>query len=121
MVGYNNHTIYQVHIKEQNKVIRVKNFWIFEDYKSKIATNLPDYNNGTPTFQKFLLGDNDNNKKKNLQTCEGKKHIISTCKKGQKVKNTKFILSTITNSQKFHLGRTVKLSAKAQEIKNLID
>lgn len=34
LVGYNGHTIYRVHIKEQNKVIRVKDFRIFEDYES---------------------------------------------------------------------------------------
>ena len=36
LVGYNGHTIYQVHIKEQNKVIKVKDLRIFEDYESKL-------------------------------------------------------------------------------------
>lgn len=66
LVGYNSHTIYGIHIKEQNEVIWVKDLRIFEDYKSKIATKLPDYNNGIPTFQGFLLGDNDEDKKESL-------------------------------------------------------
>ena len=119
LVGYDGHTIYRVHIKEQNKVIRVKDLRIFEDYKSKIATDLPDYNNGTPTFQGFLLEDNDDDKEESLQTREGQKHITSTRGKGRKVENAESIPSTITNPHKSRSGRTVKLSAKAQEAKDL--
>ena len=119
MVGYDGHTIYRVHIKEQNKVIRVKDLWIFEDYESKIATDLPDYNNGTSTFQGFLLGDNDDDKEESLQIRESQKHITSTREKGRKVENAESIPSTITNPQKSRSGRTVKLSAKAQEAKDL--
>ena len=70
LVGYNGHTIYRVHIKEQNKVIRVKDLRIFENYKSKSATNLPDYDNGMPTIQGFILDDNDDDKEESLQNSE---------------------------------------------------
>ncbi len=59
LVGYDGHTIYRVHIKEQNKVVRVKDLQIFEDYETKVITDLPDYENDTPAFQGFLLEDND--------------------------------------------------------------
>lgn len=85
LVGYDNYTIYWVHIKEQNKVIQVKNLWIFKDYKSKSATKLPDYNDGTLTFQKFMLDNNNNDKEKNLQTGEGQKVNIEQLYEGWKI------------------------------------
>ncbi len=146
LVGYNCHTIYPVHIKEQNKVIRVKDLWIFEDYESKVATDLPDYENGTPTFQGFLLEDN-NDKEESLQSREdrkvseeqsregrkvskkkpreGQKVNIEemqplTREKSQKLRNAEPILSTTTSiNHKSRSGCTVELSAKAQETKNL--
>lgn len=33
LVGYNGHTIHRVYIKDQNKVIRVKDLRIFEDFE----------------------------------------------------------------------------------------
>lgn len=59
-MGFDGHTIYKVHIKDQNRVIRVKNFRIFEDYKSKGSTELPDYSESLSTFQGFFHLDNDN-------------------------------------------------------------
>lgn len=60
LVGYNGHTIYRVHIKEQNKFIWIKNFYIFEDYKTKESTKLPDYTRNLRTFQSFCYKhDND--------------------------------------------------------------
>lgn len=50
LVGYNSHTIYPVYIKDQKKVIQVKNICIFKDYKTKVSTNLPDYNKDKPMF-----------------------------------------------------------------------
>lgn len=58
LVGYG-HTIYRVHVKDQKRVIRVKDLRIFEDYEAKKSTKLPDYLKGLPTFQGFLLADND--------------------------------------------------------------
>lgn len=40
----------------------MKDLRIFEDYASKGSTELPDYSEGTPTFQGFLLADNDDEK-----------------------------------------------------------
>lgn len=58
-MGYNGHTICRVYLKDQKKVIWEKDLHIFEDYGSKSSTKLPDYNEGTPTFQGFLFTDND--------------------------------------------------------------
>lgn len=43
LVDFDGHKIYRVHIKEQNRVIRVKDLQIFEDYKAKKSTKLSDY------------------------------------------------------------------------------
>lgn len=43
LVGYEGRTIYKMYIKAQNKVIRVKDFQIFEDFEIKLSTNLPNY------------------------------------------------------------------------------
>ena len=135
LVGYDCHTIYRVHIKEQIKVIIVKDLRIFGDYESKVATDLPDYENGTPMFQEFLLEDN-NDKEECLQSREGRKvkrkqaredqkvnteeMQPSTRGKSQKVRNAEPILSTTTSTNhKSRSGRTVKLSVKAQEKKDL--
>lgn len=135
LVGYNSYTIYQVHIKEQNKAIRVKDLQIFKDYKSKSASNLPDYYaNGMPMLQRFILDDNNDNKKESLQADEGQKvnskwprdsrkvktektqQTSSNRGKGRKVGIAEHIPSTSTKSRS---SRTVKLSAKAQEAKTL--
>lgn len=43
LVGFNNHTIYRVHIKEQNKIIRIKDQQIFEDLIVNIYFSLSDF------------------------------------------------------------------------------
>lgn len=62
LVCYDNLTIYQVYIKSQKKIIQVKNFSIFEHYKTKATSKIFEFNENIPTFQKFFLGDNDNEK-----------------------------------------------------------
>lgn len=49
-MGYNSYKISQVYIKDQNKVIQIKNLWIFKDYKIKTLTKLFDYNEDKPVF-----------------------------------------------------------------------
>lgn len=58
LVGFDGHTIYRVHIEEQNQIIRVKDLRIFKDTEIKENTLLPFYKN-EPMFQGFLLEDND--------------------------------------------------------------
>lgn len=50
LVGYDGYTIYRIHLKDQKKVIQIKNLYIFKDYESKFFTKLPDYSEGTSTF-----------------------------------------------------------------------
>ncbi len=59
LVDFDGHTIYRVHIKDQKRVIRVKDLRIFEDYKAKKSTKLPNYSESLTTFQGFLHTDND--------------------------------------------------------------
>ena len=49
LVGFDGHTIYRIHIEEQNRVIRVKDLRIFEDMETKENTLLPSYED-KPTF-----------------------------------------------------------------------
>lgn len=120
MVGYDGHIIYWVHITEQNKIIKVKNLRIFENHKSKNATDLPDNDNSIPTFQEFILDDNDDDKKESLQNSDENQKVntekiqqtSTTCGKSQKIRTVEHISSTCT---KFQSGHTVKPSAKAQE------
>lgn len=58
LVGFDSYTIYRVHIKEQNQVIRVKDLCIFKDTETKENILLPSYKD-KPTFQGFFLEDND--------------------------------------------------------------
>ncbi len=64
LIGYDDHTIYRIYLKDQKKVIRVKDLRIFEDYATKSSTRLLDYSKGNPTFQSFLLAANDDEQDK---------------------------------------------------------
>ena len=77
LVGYDGHTIYRVYIKDQKKVIRVKDLRIFEDYETKKSTDLPDYDE-RPTFQGFLFEDNDEGSEKESSTCAESRKVTST-------------------------------------------
>lgn len=77
-VGYNDHTIYRVHIKDQKKVIRVKDLRIFENNETKISTELPDYDEGKPTFQGFLSKDDDKGSKELMSTCDDRRKVRGT-------------------------------------------
>lgn len=54
LVGYNRHAIYKIFIWSQNKVIQVKNLWIFKDISEKITTILPDFEK-KPMFEDFFI------------------------------------------------------------------
>ena len=58
LVGYDGHTIHRIHIKDQNKVIRVEDFRISEDFEIKPFINLPDYKD-KPIFEGFFLKDGE--------------------------------------------------------------
>lgn len=62
LVGFNEHTIYQVYIEEPSGIIRAKNLSIFEDTEIKRDMILPYYKE-EPKFQGFLLDDNDDKEK----------------------------------------------------------
>ncbi len=49
LVGFDGHTIYGVHVEEQNKVIKVKDLQIFEDTTAKKHSALPNFEE-KPTF-----------------------------------------------------------------------
>lgn len=84
LVSYNSYTIYKIYIKDQNKVIRVKNLWIFEDFKTKASINLLDYQN-KPTFERILIADREKNSKEEKAISSQK---IASSQLGQKVDNT---------------------------------
>ena len=125
----------------------MKNLRIFEDYKSKFSTELSDYSTGTPTFQGFLLADNDNEQLEDLHsTRTGRKakdaEIANQSplprNKSQKVNDAEPIPSIVTiptsRDQKIDdtefrtedamkktcTGRIIKLSAKAKNAKKVL-
>lgn len=59
MIGYDGDTIYRVYLENHRKIIWIKDVRIFEDDENKLSIDLSDYSEGTPTFQGFLLIDND--------------------------------------------------------------
>lgn len=52
LVKYNKYTIYNVYIWDENKVIHIKNLYIFKDYKFKAEIKFLTYQN-THIFQGF--------------------------------------------------------------------
>ena len=104
-MGYNSHIIYRVHLKDQKKIIQVKDLCIFENYESKFSIELLDYSESTPTFQEFLFADNNNKQLEDLfLTCIGRKvkdveianQFLPPCNKGQKVNDAKPISLIVT-------------------------
>ncbi len=83
LVGYVGHTIRSVHIKDQNKVIRVKDLRIFEDFETKLSKDLPDYQE-KPTFEGFLLADREKDSEEE-EAIPNQKAALSQL--GQKVNN----------------------------------
>ena len=122
LVGYDGHTIYRVHIREQNKVIRIKDLRIFEDYEAKTFTELPEYKN-TPTFSGFLLSDDDDEATSDTQMLDvGRKSNNATGasestpskvtpRKGRKVTTR----DENTETRKSRPGRTIRPTQKAQD------
>ena len=88
LVGFDGRTIYRVYIKDQNKVIQVKDFWIFEDYETKESTELPDYSESLSTFQSFLHID------------EEEERELPVPSVGRKVKNAREEEQSSSGSQK---------------------
>ena len=78
LVGYDTYIIYRVYIKDQKKVIRVKDLCIFENYETKSSIEVLNYDD-KPTFQGFFSENND----------ERSEELASTYVEGQKVENTK--------------------------------
>lgn len=146
LVGYDSYTIYWLYLKDQKKVIWVKTLCIFEDYKSKFSTKLPDYSEDTSIFQRFLLADNNNkqledllltcagwktkdveianqslpplNKSRKINDIESIPSIITTStSRGQKIEDAKF--RTEDAMKKTRIGRIIKLSAKDKDAKKV--
>ena len=88
LVGFDGRTIYRVQIKDQNKVIQVKDLQIFKDYKTKKSTELSDYSESLSIFQSFLYTD------------EEEERELPIPQAGRKVKNAKEEEQSSSGSQK---------------------
>ena len=113
LVGYDGHTIYKVHIEEQQKVIRVKDLRVFEDTVAG-DTNLPTFD-GKPTFEGFLATDNDDDQSirpstsKEIAPTQTKEP--TTSRSGRKVKPTVKVLdNNSTKNSLLHSRRKVELA-----------
>lgn len=103
LIGYNRYTIYKIYIKEQNKVIWIKDFCIFEDYKTKKFIKLSYYFNELPTFQDFYYKDNDKELEKIISCTSQKistreKDLNTRTKKSQETPQLPLPTSTCVNN-----------------------
>ncbi len=126
LVGFDGHTIYRVHIKDQNKVIQVKDLRIYEDITSKATTFLPDFE-GRPTFDGVQVPEEQSPSDKNNASEEEKNAPKRPSKKPTKVragreeennKASKEENAAETLPQrpiKSRVGRTIKPTAKKQK------
>lgn len=55
LVDYNSYTIYKIYFKNQRKIIYIKDFCIFEGYRSKFFIQLSEYNIDTPLLKISFL------------------------------------------------------------------
>ena len=131
LLGYDGHTIYWVYIKNQNKIIRVKDLCILEDYKTKMSIELPNYNDDRPTFYSFFSKDNDEKRSEKLLSTyiesqkigntERKQLIFNTCI-GQKVSNIEPVSTIAYASQKAQDVKaifTTRIGQKVQDAKGI--
>lgn len=122
LVGYNGHTIYWIYLKDQKKVIQVKNLCNLEDYVNKSSIEIPDYNEAQ-TFQGFPLVDNDNEKKGEdmYLICTSDQEVLEI-KKAKQPFLEKEMCSTRARGQKFLDVEKAKQSSpsckKSQKVNN---
>ena len=103
LVGFDGHTIYRVHIEEQNRVIRVKDLRIFEHPSAKTISALPDFD-GKPTFDGVQLSEEEGLSSK------------SNSSEDENANKTPFRRSTRPSKPKqTRAGKTVKPTPKAKE------
>ena len=88
LVDFDRRKIYRVQIQDQNKVIRVKDLRIFEDYETKESIELPDNSESLSTFQGFLHID------------EEEERELPVSQVGQKIKNAREEEQSSSGSQK---------------------
>lgn len=114
LVGYNGRTIHRIYIKNQNKIIWVKDLWIFEDFEIKLSTNyLPNYQN-KPIFEGFLLADGKKDSKTEKTMSEQK---VASSQLSQKVDHAENVKKS-SKKQKvtsFQLGHKVDHRENAKE------
>lgn len=124
LVGFDGHTIYRVHIEEQNRVIRVKDLRIFEDTEIKENTLLPSYEN-EPTFQGFLSGDNKDKEGMPITVIPAPPPTTTTSRAGRVVKPTPKAKDTnttaVATSSLSRAGQKVKSTEVGQKVKDTED
>lgn len=107
-MGYDGYTIQKIYIKDQNKVIQVKNLGIFKDFKTKPFTTLLDY----LISEGFLLTNRDKDSNNRITISKPKKQKIMSFQLGYKVKyieNIKEFASTNKDSKvtSFQFGQKI--------------
>lgn len=71
LVEYNENTIYRVYIEDHNKIIRIKDLWIFKDTLTKTFSILPNFDRKS-MFDTTQIPDEQNSSNKNSSS-ENKK------------------------------------------------
>ena len=125
LVGFDGHTIYRVHIEDQNKVIRVKDLRIFEDITSKTTTSLPDFEE-KPMFDgvqipdeqgpsdKSSTSEEEENKPKKPPQNVSKTHVGRDANRPSK-KEIEPKRATLEKQARSWAGREIKQTPKARD------
>lgn len=121
LVGFDGLTIYRAHIKDQNKVIRVKDLRIYEDITSKGTTALPDFE-GVPTFDAVQMRDEQTPSEESSAFKEGKNARKKPSKKPAKARagskkdraSEKENEPKTTTQRQSRTGKAIKPTAKTR-------
>ncbi len=122
LVEFNGHTIYQVHIQDQNKVIWVKDLQIYENITSKATTALPDFED-IPTFDAMQIPDEQTpskessaSKEENTQKKSSKKPAKARAgRRKDKASEKETEPKTTIPQRQSRNGRTIKPTAKTRK------
>ncbi len=126
LVGFDGHTIYRVYIKDQNKVIRIKDLRIYEAITLKVTESLSDFE-GRPTFDGVQVSDEQSPFDESSASEEEKNALKKPSKKPTKVRalreeeNNKASKeenapeTSLQRPTKSRLGGTIKPSVKKQK------
>lgn len=110
-MGFDGYTIHRVHIKEQNRVIRVKDLRIYEDTIAKGSSALPGFE-GKPTFDGIQLSEEEKLPSSNSDSSDEGKDAGNTSKRATKTRARRTVKPIPKSKDK---GKAAKGNATVEE------